>query len=273
MSSPTFNQELINEDAKLTIKSAQDLHYKYRESTKIKTDGTAVIVGAVAAVAVTVATGGAGLALVAAAAGGAATGAQGKKGKTEKVETTIINQIQSNLTFSNNLNMQSASDTTITASNLTAEEATILTGKFKDQNTGNETIVNDDAKLNINSAFDSTKTDTTTTRVKPNYVGIAVVSAASTYAAYEFSNAISPVPEVGFGPQIPSITFAGYAIPSALVIAGGLSYTGYSGNSNIDPNQRSLMDPLVNIRSKSSSSSYKELEIKTNLNFNNLITE
>ena len=42
---------------------------------------------------------------------------------------------------------------------------------------------------------------------------------------------------------------------------------------NESPNQKSLMDPIVNIRSKDSSSSYKQTEIKTDLNFNNLITQ
>jgi len=42
---------------------------------------------------------------------------------------------------------------------------------------------------------------------------------------------------------------------------------------NESPNQKSFMDPIVNIRSKDSSSSYKQTEIKTDLHFNNLTTQ
>ena len=258
-----------NPAAALIIQSGQDLHYTLNESMKIKTDGTAVAVGIIAAVAVTAATGGAGLALVGAGAGGAVTGMQGKKGKTSTEETTSIIQVSSILNFTNDLTVQSASDVTITASKLTANNATILTGKFRDS-LGVETVTNTDAQLNINSAFDTYKQTSTGERVKPNYVGIAVVAGASAYIGNSFMKAINPV--TAAGPQVPMMV-GGYLIPSSLAIAGGLGYTGYSGYSNNDPNHKSFMDPILNIRSKSSSSILRSAEVRTDLNFNNLTTE
>jgi hypothetical protein len=258
-----------NPAAALIIQSGQDLHYTLNESMKIKTDGTAVAVGVIAAVAVTAATGGAGLALVGAGAGGAVTGMQGKKGKTSTEETTSIIQVSSILNFTNGLTVQSASDATITASKLTANNATILTGKFRDS-LGVETVTNTDAQLNINSAFDTYKQTSTVERVKPNYVGIAVVAGASAYIGNSFMKAINPV--TAAGPQVPMMV-GGYLIPSSLAIAGGLGYTGYSGYSNNDPNHKSFMDPILNIRSKSSSSILRSAEVRTDLNFNNLTTE
>lgn len=228
----------------------------------------AVAAAAVIAVAVVAAapSGGTSTALIAAApeigaaaAGGAATGAGGKKGKTFTEETMQITQKITTLNFNNNLNIQSASDTTITASNLKADNATILAGKFRDG--GIDTITNSDAKLTLNSAFDTSKTETTTTRVKPNYVGIAVVSGVSTYVGYKLTTPVGPL-----GPQIPIIS-------SSIATAIGAPYTGYSLNSNIDPDQKSFMDPLYNIRNKSSSSNYEQKEIETNFHFNNLITQ
>jgi len=150
-----------------------------------------------------------------------------------------------------------------------AQRKSLLTGKFRDQNTGVENVVNVDSKLKSESAFDSIKTDTTVERVKPNYAGIAVVAGVSVYAANSFINAINPVTDLG--PQVP-IMLGNTLIPITLVKSVGIGYTAYSGASNMSPNQQSLMDPLVNIRSKDSSSSYEQKEIKTNLNFNNLIT-
>ena len=253
-----------NPAAALIIQSGQDLHYTLSESMKIKTDGTAVAVGVIAAVAVTAATGGAGLALVAAGAGGAATGMQGKKGKTSTEEITRTIQVSSILNFTNDLNIQSASDATITASKLTANTATILTGKFRDS-LGAEIITNTDAQLNINSAFDTYKQTSTVERVKPNYVGIAVVAGGLSYLAGAGESFLtSPVGEMG--PVLPLLS-------NGLVAGAGISYTGYSGYSNKDTDQRSILDPVLNIRSKSSSSIYKATEIKTDLNFNNLTTE
>ena len=99
--------------------------------------------------------------------------------------------------------------------------------------------------------------------MKPNYAGIAVVAGVSGYVGGK----------VGF-----SVEGTKWAIPVAV---GGLGYTGYSLYSNISPDpksltdsgKRSVMDPLINIRSESSSSSYKQTEIKTDLHFNNLITQ
>jgi hypothetical protein len=203
-------------------------------------------------VAVTAATGGAGLALVAAGAGGAATGMQGKKGKTSTEETTSIIQVSSILNFTNDLTVQSASDVTITASKLTANNATILTGKFRDS-LGAETITNTDAQLNINSAFDTYKQTSTVERVKPNYVGIAVVAGGSALA----------------GNKLMTTVPANYQLYAK---AAGAIYTGYSVSENSDPDQKSFMDPMVNIRSKDSYSLTKETEIKSELNFNSLTT-
>ena len=247
INSPTFNQEIINKDATLTIKSGEDLHHNYHEEMKLKTDSTAVVVGAVAAGTVAFFTAGAGLVLVGAAASGAATGAQGKKGKTTTTETTEITQIKSNLNFTNDLNTQSSGNTEITASNLSANNATILTGKFRDQNTGETTIINPDAQLKINSAFDMKETKTTVERVKPNYVGIAVVSGVKTYISGEL---------FGYDPSLP-----------------GIALTGYSLKTDKSPEEKGMFDLVVNFRDKSSSSTYKRNEVKTNLNFNNLITQ
>ena len=76
--------------------------------------------------------------------------------QVDELETTQITQVSSVLNFANDLNIQSASDATITASKLSADTGTILTGKFRD-GFGTETITNTDAKLNINSAFDTYK--------------------------------------------------------------------------------------------------------------------
>jgi hypothetical protein len=104
--SATYGQQVINNDAKLTIASGQDYHYKYHEETKIKTDRAAMVVGAAAAIAVVVATGGTGaVAIASAGAGGALTGAQGKRGRTLTNETTEIVQKSSNLNFTNDLNI------------------------------------------------------------------------------------------------------------------------------------------------------------------------
>ncbi|MCE3254507.1 MAG: hemolysin, partial [Rickettsiaceae bacterium] len=264
-SSPTFGLEMINDNAKLVIKSGEDYSYKYHYDMKIKTDSTAVVVGAVAAVAAVAAapfTAGASMAVYAgAAAGGAATGAQGKKGKTTATEITEITQIKSNLNFTNDLNIQSSGDTEIKASNLSANNATILTGKFRDQNTGIEDIVNIDSQLKLESAFDSKKTETAVERVRPNYVGIAVVSGATALISYALTTPVGSM-----GPQIP-------IIPSSIATPVGFGYTVYSGASNMNPNQKSLIDHLINIRSKDNSSNYKQNEIKTDLHFNNLITQ
>jgi len=97
--------------------------------------------------------------------------------------------------------------------------------------------------------------------VNPNNVGIAVVAGVSAYVAHALTTPVGSM-----GPQIPIVA-------SNIATPVGIAYTAYSGASNVSPNQKSLMDPLVNIRSKSSSSNYKETEIKTDLHFNNLITE
>lgn len=254
--SATYGQEIINNDAKLTIKSGEDLHYVYHESTKIKTDSTAMVVGAVAAVAVVVATGGTGaVAIAGAAAGGGLTGAQGKKGKTTTSETAEITQKQSNLNFSNDLNIQSASDTTITASNLTADNATILTGKFRDQNTNIETAVNSDAKLTLNSALNTYDNKTKVEKVTPNYLGIAVVSAGSVYAGYKLNKYLTTK-------GLP------YVVDTISVIGG------ISSSKNTNPqNSGGPLDFLYNIRTGQDYKIHQQNEINTNLNFNNLTLE
>ncbi len=261
--SATYGQEIINDDAKLTIKSGQDYHYKYHEEMKIKTDSTAVVVGAVAAVAVVAVTGGAGLALVGAAAGGAATGMGAKKGKTSIEEKIEITQISSNLNFTDNLNMQSASDINITASNLTADNAIILTGKFR--NDGGDNIVNVDAKLNIGSAENITQTYNKTQRVKPNYVGVAVVAGGSALIGQAAgSYLMSPVSNAG--PVIP--------ITSPSVVGGvGFLYTGFSGASSMSPEKKSLFDPIINTRSSSESFSIIRSWVDSSINFNSLISQ
>jgi hypothetical protein len=261
--SSTYGQEIINNYAQLTIKSGQDYHYKYHEETKIKTDLMAVGVGAVAAAVVVAATGGAALAVVGAAAGGATTGAGGKKGKTSVEETTKIVQVSSDLNFANNLNIQSASNTNITASNLTADSATILTGKFR--NVGGDTIVNTDAKLNINSVDNITKTYSRTDRVKPNYAGVAVVAAGSALTGQAIGNYLtSPVGDVG--PVIP--------ITSIGVVSGvGAGYAGISGALGLSPDSKSIFDPLINIRSLDESSSIFRSKVNSSINFNNLTTQ
>ena len=261
--SATYGQEIINNLAQITIKSGQNYHYKYHQSTKIKTDSTAVAVGAIAAVAVTMATGGAALAVAGAAFGGAATGAGAKKGKTTTNETTEIMQVSSNLNFTNNLNIQSASNIDITASNLTAENATILAGKFRDE--GIDIVTNNDAKLMINSAFNILQINTTVKKVKPNYVGIAAVAGGSALIGQAIGNYLtSSVSNVG--PIIP--------ITSVAVVSGvGAGYAGISGALGINPDNKSIFDPLINLRSSSKSSSTFNSEINSNLNFNSLTTQ
>lgn len=276
--SATYGQEIINDNAQLTIKSGQDLHYSYHESTKIKTDSTAIAVGAIAAAAVIAVavvaaapTGGASTALIAAspeigaaAAGGAATGAGGKKGKTTTSETTQIKQVSSNLNFSNDLNIQSASDTSITASNLTADNATILAGKFRSG--GIDTITNSDAKLTLNSAFDTSKTETSTKKTSPNYAGIAALSGAEALLVHYGTEKILSTLATKASPELIKII----AIEAAFI---GSGKTGYDLKSGISPTDKSWTDSITNNRSSELSTNHISTEIKTNLNFNNLTTE
>jgi hypothetical protein len=261
--SSAYGQEIINNLAQLTIKSGQNYHYKYHQSTKIKTDSTAVAVGAVAAAVAVAATGGAALAVAGAAFGGAATGVGAKKGKTTTNETIEIMQVSSNLNFTNNLNIQSASNIDITASNLKAENGTILAGKFRDE--GIDIVTNNDAKLMINSAFNTSQTNTTVKKVKPNYVGIVALSAGSALIGQAIGNYLtSSVSNVG--PVIPITTVA--------VVSGvGAGYAGISGALGINPDNKSIFDPLINLRSSSESSSTFNSEINSNINFNSLTTQ
>jgi len=258
--SATYGQQVINNDAKLTIASGQDYHYKYHEETKIKTDRAAMVVGAAAAITVVVATGGTGaVAIAGAGAGGALTGAQGKRGRTLTNETTEIVQKSSNLNFTNDLNIQSASDAAITASNLSADNGTILTGKFRDS--GTDVIANSDVKLATNSALNTYDNKTTVRKVVPNYVGIAAVAAGTAYLGYKLT---TPVGQLG--PQIPIIS-SPIANTIAVVGLGNSSSNISSGNSG------GFLNPLYNVRSKNSYSNSSSIEIKTGLNFNTLITE
>jgi filamentous hemagglutinin len=244
--SPTFNQEIINNDAKLTIKSGEDYHYKLHQETKLEKDKGAMVVGAVAAVAAVAlapATGGGSLAYFAAAGGGALTGSQGQRGRTITNTQETTTQISSNLNFTNDLNTQSSGNTEITASNLKADNATILTGKFRDQSTNQETIINPDAQLKLNSAFNTQENNTVVKKVVPNYVGIAVVAGGAAYAG-AYTEAKS-----------------------------GSWFLGQVASSDIKFGAQLIGGSLFNIRSKSSYSNYKETEIKTDLHFNNLTTQ
>ena len=80
----------------------------------------------------------------------------------------------------------------------------------------------------------------------------------SAYAANDFNEWLTPKSSPGL---------------LNMITAEGVLYTGYSGYSNSRPENRSFMDPLVNIRSSESSSTNIQTEIKTNLNFNNLSTQ
>ena len=252
--SATYGQQIINNDAKLTIASGQDYHYKYHEETKIKTDKAAMVVGAAAAIAVVVATGGTGaVAIAGAGAGGALTGAQGKRGRTLTNETKEIIQKSSNLNFTNDLNIQSAFDTVITASNLSADSGTILTGKFRDS--GLDIIVNSDAKLTTNSAFNTYDNKTTVRKVVPNYVGIAAVAAGSVYAGQQLNAYLTAQ---GFP----------YVVDAISVIGGAVSTRNISSG-----NDGGSLDFLYNIRTKKEYDHQKRTEIKTDLNFNNLTLE
>ncbi len=189
---------------------------------------------------------------------GALTGAQGKKGKTTTSERMEIMQVSSNLNFTNNLNIQSASDVNITASNLTADNATILTGKFRDE--GIDISVNSDAKLMINSAFNASQTNITVKKVTPNYVGIAVVAGGSIYLGH-----ILTTPIGSMGPKLPILS-------SQIVNTMGFA-SAISQIPNINNDEKSFIDPIYNIRSKNTYVSQKSIEIKTDLNFNNLIIQ
>jgi hypothetical protein len=201
-----------------------------------------------------VATGGTGaVAIAGALAGGGLLGSQGKKGKTTTNETTEIMQVSSNLNFTNNLNIQSASNIDITASNLKAENGTILSGKFRDE--GIDISANNDAKLMINSAFNTYDNKTTVKKVTPNYVSIAAVSAASIYAGYKLNNYLTAN---GFP----------YVVDSISLIAGILS------SKNINPkNSGGSLDFIYNIRTSQNYKIHQQTEINSNLNFNNLTIE
>ena len=178
-------------------------------------------------------------------------------------ETTKIIQVSTDLNFTNNLNMQSASDTNIIASNLTADSATILTGKFRDG--GSDTITNTDSKLNINSADNITKTYNRTERVKPNYVGVAVVAAGGALAGQAIGSYLTS-PVSAAGPVIP--------IASVGVVSGvGAGYAGTSVALGISPESKSIFDPLINIRSSSESSFTSRSTVNSNINFNSLTTQ
>ena len=263
-SSPTFGQEIINNDAKLTIKSGEDYHYKLHQETKLEKDKGAMLVGAVAAGTVAFFTAGAG-AVAMAAAGGAMTGSQGQRGRTITNTQETTTQVSSNLNFTGDLNTQSSGDTVIKASNITADNATILTGKFRDQSTNQETIINPDAQLKLNSAFNTQENHTTVRKVVPNYVGIAAVSAGATYAGAKAEAALEGS---SFAKSLGSL-------PENIPFIGGdiLPQLGNFATSKIISSSAGQIDPLFNIRNKSSSSSYKQTETNTNLHFNNLITE
>lgn len=261
---PLTLQTIYNKAAQLNIKSGQNVSDSYHEMTRIKTDSTAVVVGAVAAVAVTVASGGVGAVVLAgAAAGGGMVGAQGKKGDSVIERTTEVKQVASNLTFTSNLNIQSASNTNITSSNLSADSGTILTGKFRSGNDkSSEVVVNSDAKLNRNSAFDTTTTIRESTSVSPNYMGIALVAGASAWLSYQISDYFTS-PIGATGPQLPIIS-AGLANGIGIAALG-------SGIPNASPDHKSLLpDVLFNLRDKGSSSKTTQTEVKTNLNFRDL---
>ncbi len=258
-----------NPNALLTIKSGQDYHRHVTTDMKIKKDAGAVVVGAVAAVAVAYFTAGLGVGLIGAAGGGAMIGGQSERGRTMVNITNETTQKMSTLTFNSDLSTQSGSDTTITASKLSADNATILTGKFRDS-LGADTITDSSAKLNVNSAFNTYDNTTTIHQVKPNYVGVAVVAAASQLASQALANMVSPVNQFGMiGPQIPTII-----MPQLIV--GGASLTTAAAakiGGDVASNSLGLIDPLFNLRSKDTYSTKSSTEIKTDLNFNNLITE
>jgi hypothetical protein len=247
-------ETIVNDSATLTIASGQDRHYKFHEETKIKTDQAAVVIGAavaIAAVALAAPTGGASLVLLAGAgATGAAVGAEGKRGRTLTNETTEISQKMSVLNFNADLNIQSASDTAITASKLTADNAVILTGKFRDLITDEEIIARPDAQLKINSALNTYDNKTTVRKITPNYATIAIVSAAAALSSYKANQAILK-----------------------LTGSQALAFLGGSAASNAITYSASLTDSILNIKHKKSYSDYRETEIKTELHFNNLTTE
>ncbi len=151
----------------------------------------------------------------------------------------------------------------ITASNLTAENGTILAGKFRDE--GIDIVTNNDAKLMINSAFNTYDNKTTVKKVTPNYVGIVALSAGSALIGQAIGNYLtSSVSNVG--PIIPITTVA--------VVSGvGAGYAGISGALSINPDNKSIFDPLINIRSFYESSSTSKSSINSNLNFNSLTTQ
>jgi hypothetical protein len=67
-----------------------------------------------------------------------------------------------------------------------------------------------------------------------------------------------------------SIVKGGY-YPHAVAALGAGSLI--SSITNIEPKNKSILDPFLNLREKDNSSSNQTREIKTNLNFNNLTTE
>ena len=137
----------------------------------------------------------------------------------------------------------------ITASNLTAENATILAGKFRDE--GIDIVTNNDAKLMINSAFNTYDNKTTVKKITPNYVGIALVGGGSVYGGYLINDYLNPNLIKG--------------ISVALAVAG---------LKNFNPsNSGGILDPIFNIRTSDKYFKNLKTEIKTNLNFNNLTNQ
>ncbi len=246
-----------NPNALLTIKSGQDYHRHVTTDMHIKKDAGAIVVGAVVAGAVAFFTAGAG-AVAFAALGGGVTGTQSERGRTMVNITNETTQKMSTLTFNSDLSTQSGSDTTITASKLSADNATILTGKFRDS-LGVDTVTDSSAKLNVNSAFNTYDNTTTIHQVKPNYVGVAVVSGLSAYAGISAEKGV-----------VKYLAGTGTVAP---VVAGILGTEAGYVAGKVTTESLSLSDPLFNLRTKNTYSSDSSTEKKTILDFNLLTTE
>ena len=136
-----------------------------------------------------------------------------------------------------------------------------MTGKFRDE-LGVETTANSDAQLNVNSAFDTYRQNLTVERIRPNYVGIAVVAGAAGYFGAVASNSQQVVGVSG--PNKPLLMVGDYVVPG---------FIASSAASNLITKPAELFKPLFNIKSRTSYSSELITEVKTELNFNSLTTD
>ncbi|MFC1659665.1 hemagglutinin repeat-containing protein, partial [Pseudomonadota bacterium] len=149
--------DTVNEDAILTITSAQERHESYSKSEKFKPDYAGVAAGAAVAGALATAGGTVGnniagpLGQFAGTAAGVVAGTSAALQVNQRInknESTVAqtNQIASNVTTGNNLTTNSTDTTNIIGSDIDSE--------------GNITMTSDNDQINIASAIETTMTNT-----------------------------------------------------------------------------------------------------------------